>query len=94
MDCAGWNRLTGALGLVLHPQRTLDRVMITPHLDLKVGLSDTKHFSFLFVFPFGNALPSATNHLINSKLHLSLYFKKIKIVTTILILETKNKENA
>ena len=42
MDCAGWNRLTGALGLVLHPQGTLDRVMITPHLDLKVGLSDTK----------------------------------------------------
>ena len=54
MDCAGWNRLTGALGLVLHPQRTLARIMITPHLDLKVGLSDTKSqvFQFSFRIPF------------------------------------------
>ena len=42
MDCAGWKKLTGALGLVQHPQKTLVRIMTTPHLDLKVGLSDTK----------------------------------------------------
>ena len=43
MDCAGWNKLTGALGLAQHPQKTLVRIMTTPHFYLKVlGLSDTK----------------------------------------------------
>ena len=71
MGYAGWNRVIGALDLAQHARRTLARIMITPHLDLKVGLSDTKSqvFSFLFVFPFGKAPPSATNHLMNSKLH-------------------------
>ena len=42
MDCAGWNKLTGALDLAQHPQNTLVRIMTTPHFYLKVGLSDTK----------------------------------------------------
>ena len=51
--------------------------MITPHLDLKVGLSDTKSqvFSFLFVFPFGKAPPSATNSH-EQQAALSLYLKR------------------
>ena len=71
MGCAGWNGVIGALDLAQHARKTLAQIMTTPHLDLKVGLSDTKSqvFSFHFVFPFGKAPPSASNYPMNSKLH-------------------------
>ena len=55
MDCAGWNKFTGALDLAQHPRRTLDRVMTTPRFNLKVGLSDglsLKYLKFSFRIPF------------------------------------------
>ena len=54
MGYAEWNRVIGVLDLASHARRTLARIMITPHLDLKVGLSDTKSqvFQFSLRIPF------------------------------------------
>ena len=72
----GWNKFTGALDLAQHPRRPLDRVMTTRRFKLKVGFSDIS--SFLFVFPFRKAPPSATNHFMNRR-WTKIIFKKIII---------------
>ena len=85
MGHAGWNRVIGALGLVLHPQRTLARIMTTPHFYLKVGLSDTESYAFQFSFRtlFWKGATKCYKPSHEQQAALSLYFQKNKIVTTI-----------
>ena len=78
MGCAGWNRVIGALDLAQHARRTLARIMITPHLDLKVGLSDTKSYAFQFSLriPFWKGATKCFKLSHEQQAALSLYLKR------------------
>ena len=78
MGYAGWNRLIGALDLAQHARRTLARIMITPHLDLKVGLSDTKSYAFQFSLriPFWKGATKSFKLSHEQQAALSLYLKR------------------
>ena len=78
MGYAGWNRLIGVLDLASHPRRTLARIMITPHLDLKVGLSDTKSqvFQFSLRIPFWKGATKCFKLSHEQQAALSLYLKR------------------
>ena len=78
MGYAGWNRLIGALDLAQHARRTLARIMITPHLDLKVGLSDTKSqvFQFSLRIPFWKGANKCYKLSHKQQAALSLYLKR------------------
>ena len=78
MGYAGWNRVIGVLDLASHPRRTLARIMITPHLDLKVGLSDTKSqvFQFSLRIPFWKGATKCFKLSHEQQAALSLYLKR------------------
>ena len=78
MGYAGWNRVIGALDLASHARRTLARIMITPHLDLKVGLSDTKSqvFQFSLRIPFWKGATKCYKPSHEQQAALSLYLKR------------------
>ena len=78
MGYAGWNRLIGTLDLVQHARRTLARIMITPHLDLKVGLSDTKSqvFQFSLRIPFWKDATKCYKLSHEQQAALSLYLQR------------------
>ena len=78
MGCAGWNGVIGALDLAQHARRTLARIMITPHLDLKVGLSDTKSYAFQFSLriPFWKGATKCFKLSHEQQAALSLYLKR------------------
>ena len=78
MGYAEWNRVIGALDLASHVQRKLARIMITPHLDLKVGLSDTKSqvSQFSLRFPFWKGATKCFKLSHEQQAALSLYLKR------------------